>query len=156
MSTRLDAQLQFCSAQAITVDAISENVLDLAPLGGSNTTRDLGAASAFGVLLQCLTSLTDADGTPTLTVTVESDSTADLATSATVHATLINNQLEAALVANTMYYVGLPSGAYERYLGLRFNAITADFDGGTVNAWLIPATGNYTWRSYSDNSANSA
>src|SRR3989304_8201644 len=97
MSTRLDAQLQFSSEQAITVDAISENVIARAPLGGSNTVRDIAAAGNLGVMLNVVASLTDADGTPTLTVTVESDSTADLATSATVNATLINNQLEAAL-----------------------------------------------------------
>ena len=155
MSTRLDAQLQFSSEQAITVDAISENVIDLAPLGGSNTVRDIAAAGNLGVMLNVVASLTDADGTPTLTVTVESDSTADLATSATVHATLINNQLEAALVAGTTYYVPLPPGAYERYLGLRYNAITADFDGGTVDAWLVHGP-QPTWRAYSDNTTNSA
>ena len=70
MSTRLDAQLQFSSEQAITVDAISENVIDLAPLGGSNTVRDIAAAGNLGVMLNVVASLTDADGPPTLTVTV--------------------------------------------------------------------------------------
>jgi|JI9StandDraft_1071089.scaffolds.fasta_scaffold01191_10 hypothetical protein len=155
MSTRLDAQLQFSSAQAITVDAISENVIDLGPMGGSNTIRDIAAGEGLGVLVHCLTSLTDADGTPTLTVTVESDSTANLATSATVHATVINAQLEAALVTGSTFFVQLPPGSYERYLGLRYTTNSADFDGGTVNAWLIPGRAHHTWRAYSDNSTQS-
>ena len=153
MSTRLDAQLQFSSAQAITSTAISENVYDLGPLGGSNTLRDIAAGEGLAVLLHCATSLTDADGNPTLTVTVESDSAVGLDSSATVHATIISAKLEAALVAGTVYHAILPPGDYERYLGLRYTVGVATFDGGTVNAWVMPASAIHTWRPYSDNAA---
>jgi hypothetical protein len=154
MSTRLDAQLQFSSAQAITADAISENVLDLGPLGGSNTIRDIAAAGNAGVMVQVSTVLDSAGEAATLTITVESDSTENLATSATVHATT-TAITEATLVAGYVAYIPLPPGAYERYLGLRYTTGTEDFTSGAVNAWLVHGP-QPTWRAYSDNSTNSA
>jgi hypothetical protein len=153
----LDAHLQFSSAQAITVDAISENVIDLGPLtggSGTNLIRDIGAGQQVGVLLHVTTSLVSS-GSPTLTVTLESDSTANLATSATVHLVLVNAALEAALVAGTIFFGWLPTGAYERYLGLRYTTGVADFDTGDVDAWLTigdPAN----WRTYASGFQNNA
>jgi hypothetical protein len=136
----IDRQNAFSNDQAITADAISTNVIDLGPLGGlpsANLIRDIGAGEPLYLHILVKTALTDVDGTPTLTVTLESDSTANLATSATVHwtATAIT---EAPLVAGYWIAKGvpLPSGAYERYLGIRYTTNTADFDGGTVDAWI--------------------
>lgn len=137
----LDAYNQFSSDQAITSDAISENVIDLGPLSGApsaNTIRDIGAGEQLYVSVLAKTALTDADGTPTLTITLESDSVAALNDSATVHATLASAVAEATMVAG--YWIvknfPIPPGAYERYVGLRYTTNTADFDGGTVDAWL--------------------
>lgn len=142
----LDAYNQLSVAQAITSDAISGNVIDLGPLGptvagaygGTNTIRDIGAGIPLYVSILVVTTLTDADGSPTLTVTLESDSVEALNDSATVHATLATAVAEATLVAG--YWIAknypVPSGAYERYLGLRYTTNSADFDGGTVSAWL--------------------
>lgn len=156
MSTRLDAQLQLSSAQAITVDAISENVYDTGPLGGSNTVRDMAANGKLAILIQVSTVFAKAGANPTLTVTVESDSAVGLDSSATVHATPMSAVAEASLVAGLVVQMPLPPGAYERYIGLRFTTNTDDFDSGAVNAWLIPASGMSTFRAYSDNSLNSA
>lgn len=144
----LDAHNQFSSAQALTTTAISENVIDLGPLTGfagsvgyygSNSVRDIFAGKPVGILLQVVASLTDADGAPTLDVTVESDSAAGLDSAAVVHFTLISGKLEAALTANTIYKGYLPPDAtVKRYLGLRYTVGVAAFDGGTVNAWLVP------------------
>lgn len=136
----LDSQTQFSSAQAITADAISENVIDLGPLGGAtaNTVRDIGAGEQLYVSCLVKTALTDADGTPTLTLTLESDSAVGLDSAAVVHATLASAVAEATMVAG--YWIcqnfPIPAGAYKRYLGLRFTTNGADFDGGTVDAWL--------------------
>jgi hypothetical protein len=152
----LDADLQFCSEQAITVDGISENVIDLAPLGGGNLIRDIAAGKQVGVLLNVVASLTDINGSPTLEVTVESDDAADLAGSATVHGVLVPAlTAEAGLLAGTNFFMWLnPNQDYQRYLGLRFDVSTADFDGGTVDAWLV--MNRQAARTYANNSPNSA
>jgi hypothetical protein len=133
----IDRQLQFSRDQAITVDAISTNVIDLGPLGAGNTIRDIGAGKTLYLHILVKTALTDADGTPTLTVTLESDDVADLSTTPTVHHT-ITAVTEAAMVAGYWIAKGIaiPAGAYQRYLGIRYTTNVADFDGGTVDAWL--------------------
>lgn len=145
-----DRQNTFSNDQAITADAISTNVIDLGPLGGTptaNTIRDIGAGETLYLHILVKTALTDADGTPTLTVTLESDSAVGLDSSATTHwtATAIT---EATLVAGYWIAKGvaIPPGAYERYLGIRYTTNTADFDGGTVDAWL--SNNRYDDRTY--------
>jgi hypothetical protein len=134
-----DRQLQFSNDQAITADAISTNVIDLGPLGGAtaNTIRDIGAGKQLYLHILVKTALTDADGTPTLTVNLESDDVADLSTTPTVHWT-VAAVTEATMVAGYWIAKGvpIPSGAYQRYLGIRYTTNSADFDGGTVDAWL--------------------
>lgn len=133
-----DQQNMLSTDQAITVDAISEHVIDLIPNGGPNTTVDIGAGNDLYLHILVKTTLTDADGTPTLTVTLESDSTANLATAATVHATVASAVTEATLVAGYWIAKGfpIPAGTYQRYLGVRYTTNVADFDGGTVDAWI--------------------
>lgn len=152
----------FSWAQAITADAISANVIDLLPVSGAvgagatggpsaNTTRDLGAGEPLYLHILVNTALTDADGTPTLTVTLESDSTANLATAATVHWT-VSTITEATLVAGYWIAKGIaiPAGNYQRYLGIRYTTNSADFDGGTVSAWL--SNNRYDDRTYESGS----
>lgn len=142
-----DRQNTFSNDQAITADAISTNVIDLGPLGGGNTIRDIGAGEPLYLHILVKTALTDADGTPTLTVTLESDSAVGLDSSATVHWTA-SAITEATLVAGYWIAKGvpLPSGAYERYLGVRYTTNSADFDGGTVDAWI--SNNRYDDRTY--------
>lgn len=135
----IDRQNQFSDAQAVTVDAISARVLDLGPLGGStaNTIRDIGAGKTLYLHILVTTTLLASGGAATLTTSLESDSTADLATSATVHWTS-DAIAKASLVAGYWIAKGIaiPAGAYERYLGLRYNATTNDFSSGNVTAWM--------------------
>jgi hypothetical protein len=132
-----DLQNTFATEQAITVDAIS-HVIDLGPLGAGNTIRDIGAGKTLYLHVLVTTGLDSAGEAATLQVTLESDSTADLATSATVHwdsGTLT----EAALATAGTWIakgIAIPAGAYERYLGLRFNNATEAFTSGKVSAWL--------------------
>ncbi|MCC6315344.1 MAG: hypothetical protein IT337_15175 [Thermomicrobiales bacterium] len=143
----LDAFNQFSSDQAVTADAISENVIDLGPLGGGNLLRDIGAGEPLYISILVKTALTDADGDPTLAVTLESDD-AEALTTATVHATLATGLAKATLIAG--YWIAqnwaIPAADYQRYLGLRYTTTTADFDGGTVDAWLH--IGRFDTRTY--------
>jgi hypothetical protein len=145
----IDRQNMFSTDQAITADAISENVINLGPLGGAtaNTIRDIGAGETLYLHVLVKTTLTDADGTPTLVVTLESDDVADLSTTPTVHWTSATIT-EAAAVAGYWIAKGvaIPSGAFQQYVGLRYTTTTADFDGGTVDAWL--SNNRYDDRTY--------
>jgi hypothetical protein len=73
-----------------------------------------------------------------VTISLESDSTADLATSATVH------YVSAAIPKATLVkkYVAvrtkLPSGDYERYLGVRYTVAVANLSAGAFLAFLTP------------------
>jgi hypothetical protein len=136
----MDLQNTFSNEQAVTADAISTNVIDLGPLGGTptaNTIRDIGAGEPLYLHILVTTTLDSSGEAATLVATLESDSTADLATSATVHWTSATIA-EASLAAGYWVAKGvaIPSGAYERYLGIRYVSGTEDFTSGKVTAWL--------------------
>lgn len=133
----IDRQNKFSSDQAITADAISQNVIDLGPLSNGNTIRDIGAGKTLYLHVLVKEALTDADGSPTLTVTLESDSAEALNVAAVVHLTL-PTIAEADLVKGAWIAKGvaIPASGYKRYLGLRYTTNVADFDGGKVDAWL--------------------
>jgi hypothetical protein len=144
----ISAQDTFSWEQAVTVDAISANVLDLLTSGGAlnagatggpsaNTVRDIGAGKQLYLHALVTTAFTTGDAA-TLTVTLESDSTANLATSATVHDTYITTVAAATLVAGYWIAKGvpIPAGDYERYLGLRYTTTTGDMTAGKISAWI--------------------
>ena len=123
------------TGQGITATAISANVLDL-----RNSTAlaavDDGLNPADGCLIvQVQTSAAGGDAAKTLTITLESSSTADLATSPVVHAAS-GAILGSALVAGAMVAkFWLPSADYKRYLGLRYT-VSAGFTSFNILAYL--------------------
>lgn len=135
-----DAELCFFdtaanTGQAVTADAISENVIDLHPHYGAAATQGYNIGNGEPLVLEvvCTVAMTDASSNSTCTVTLESDSTANLATSATTHITL--PAFGALSAAGTTRIAILPPGqTFERYLGLRFtmangNLTTGSFKG---------------------------
>lgn len=135
----IDRQNQFSDAVALTATAIS-HVIDLGPLGGSptaNLIRDIGAGKTLYLHILVTTVLDSSGEGATLVATLESDSTANLATSATVHWT--SGTIAEATLA-TGYWVAkgvaIPSGAYERFLGVRYTVAVENFTSGNVSAWL--------------------
>jgi hypothetical protein len=133
----MDRQNTFSNDQAVTADAISTNVIDLGPLSAGNLIRDIGAGAPLYLHILVTTTIDSAGEAATLVATLESDSTANLATSATVHWTSAT-VTEANLAAGTWIAKGvaLPSGAYERYLGVRYVSGTEDFTSGNITAWI--------------------
>ena len=142
----IDAQLRFSGAIAddasatvtgqgpLTATAISTNVIDLRAPGSTPAIVD-EAVGEWGLELLVKTVIAGAAGT-SLAITLESDSTADLATSATVHASS-GTILTAALTANkVLWRTRLPFGDYKRYLGLRYT-IAGAMTGLTVEAFLV-------------------
>lgn len=134
----LDIQTQFSSQQAVTATAISTNVIDLRN-AATPVLVDEGLLFGMQLWLVILTTqAAAAAGAATVTFTLESDSTADLATSPTVHysSPVIG---KATLVAGFVAVrTQLPSGDYERYLGVRYTVGTGPLTAGAFTAFLTP------------------
>ncbi len=132
----LDAQLEFSDAQAVTATAVSTNVVDLGPVA-DNPLRDIGTGEEMYLVVSTQDAATDVGSDATLTVTLESSTTADLATTPTVHFTTgalafaTFSPSGASLIA-----VKLPRGDYKRYLGVRYTVASGPLTAGTFNAFL--------------------
>jgi hypothetical protein len=137
----IDLQTKFSDVQAVTVTAVSANILDLRNFNTGVTTPALADESLVGanmwVTIFVGTAVTAA-GAATVTFSLESDSTTDLATSPTVH--YVSAAIgKATLVAGyAAVRVQLPSGDYERYLGVRYTVATGPLTAGTFTAFLHP------------------
>jgi hypothetical protein len=156
----IDTNLEFADAQAITATAISEDVYDtlsIAAGGGStgitgngsgNILTDLGQATDLYLVVIANTAAAGGDAAKTLTITLESDSVANLATP-TVHFST-GAILGSAITAGArLATVKLPHGQYERYLGLRFT-VSAGFTAFNVDAFLT-TDGSGVYRPYATN-----
>lgn len=153
----IDKQAEFSDAQAVTATAISTNVMDLyagtvAP-NVNNVLRDIGTGQDVYLVVITQTAATDAGSDATLTVTLESDSTADLATSPTVHYTTVALAFAAfSPVGTELIAVKLPKGDYERYLGVRYTVAAGPLTAGNFDAFLT--TDVAAWRAYRRNYVN--
>ncbi len=144
----VDTQLEFSDAQAVTSTAISTNVIDTLTFGSAaatlgtyvtaNTTQDLGQTNEpLYLVVMTNTTCTDTSSDATLTITLESDSTANLATSATVHFSTGALAFAAYATAGTrLVTIALPHGDYERYLGVRYTVASGPLTAGAFDAFL--------------------
>lgn len=147
----VDKQAEFSDAQAVTATAISTNVMDLiSNSSGLNATRDIGTGQDVYLVVLTNTAATDSLSDATLTVSLESDSTVDLATSATVHFTTGALAFAAFSPAGTVLAaVKLPMGEYERYLGVRYTVAAGPLTAGAFDAFLT--TDVQAFRAYARN-----
>lgn len=118
----------------ITATQISTNVIDLRSVSGFPAIADEGIDGTDLYLnvksIQAFNNLTS------LTITLESDSTANLATAPVVHYS--KTILLAALTANQdLIHVQLPSDDYKRYLGVRYTVTGVAPTTGTVLAYMV-------------------
>lgn len=135
----IDSQELFSDAQAVTATAISTNVLDLNAASASNVPllQDIGIGEDMYLVVTTQTTATDSGSDATLTLTLESDSTADLATSPTVHISTGPIAFANFATAGSTVFAGrLPSGDYERYLGARYTIASGPLTAGKFNAFL--------------------
>jgi hypothetical protein len=130
-----DQELMFSDLQALTATALSTNVVDLGPLSGGNTVRDLVGEEPLYLVITVGTVLDSAGEAATLTVTLESDDVEAMNTSPTVHYTS-GTITEATLAAGYTLTVPVPSGSYQRYLALRYTVGTENFTSGTISATI--------------------
>lgn len=134
----VDKQAEFADSQAVTATAISTNVIDLYPVGNSvnsNATRDIGVGEDVYLVAQVDTTATAA-GAATVTVTLESDSAAGMATAPVVHFSSKAFALAEMAAGVTLLAIKLPSADYKRYLGVRFTVATGPLTAGAFSAFL--------------------
>ena len=128
------------AGQAITATAISTNVIDLRQANGAPALVDNGI-TGYPLFLsvtigQAFNNLTS------LTITLESDSAAGLATSPVVHFSSGAIALAALTASTVVLRVPLPSASYKRFLGLRYTVAGTAPTTGTVTAALTFDHGN--------------
>ncbi|HEP8326495.1 TPA: hypothetical protein VDT87_001993 [Pseudomonas aeruginosa] len=134
----VDKQAEFSDSQAVTATAISTNVYDLYPRGNAvntNVTRDIGVGEDIYLVVQCDTTATAAEAA-TVTVSLESSSTADLATTPTVHFVSATLALANLVGGTTLLAIKLPAGQYNRYVGVRYTVATGPLTAGAFSAFL--------------------
>jgi hypothetical protein len=148
----LDERAEFCDATSAILaigNAIIGDVIDTKPATTSpNTTSDLEGSDLYFVM-QVDTTFVGA--TSTTKFELASDSTADLATSKTVHYATAAIPVATLVAGYLICAVKLPSGSYERYLGVWETVATANVTAGKVNAFLTSDPALY--RAYADNVA---
>lgn len=143
----LDAHNTFSNGQLVTVSAISTNVIDL---GSSSVTQNIGGDNTLFWVVRTRVAITDSGSDATLTVTLESDSTADLNTSPTIHLSTGPRAFATYAPANTIITVlALPFGDYERYLGARYAVGGGPFTAGSLDSFLT--LDPQFWRAFTAN-----
>jgi len=143
----IDVLDTFSSVQAVTATAISD-VKDLGPFWSgtqSNPTTNLGATGQEIYLVINVTEAATAAGAATVTFSLESDSTADLATSATVHWTSAAIGKATLVVGYNVIALCLPYGSYERYLGVRYTVATGPLTAGKFDAFLTNSVRSHSY-----------
>lgn len=123
------------TGQALTATAISENVVDLR-IAATPLIVDEGINEGAWLVVLVQTSAVGGDAAKTLTITLESDSTANLATSPTVHASTAAITGATLVAGYEAWRIPLPSGNYERYLGLRYT-VSAGFSAFAIRAFIV-------------------
>lgn len=127
------------TGSAVTVTAISANVVDMRQ-AATPATADEGISGPETWFIVQSDSSADfaAAGAATLTITLESDSTANLATAPVVHFSTAAIGKAAILKNTVLVRVQLPSGDYKRFLGARYTVATGPFTAGGILAWISP------------------
>ena len=137
------AQQIFSDDQAIIATAVSTNIIDLGLPGtpfdaAAPVHQDVGKGNPIPILIQVTA---DFNTLTSLTVTLETDSTADLATAPVV----LNSQviLLADLVAGKQTFMQyVPNGADQQFLGIRYTVTGTDPTLGNITAGIT--MGNQT------------
>jgi hypothetical protein len=125
----LDAQLQFSAAQAITVDAVSTNIIDL------GTARQIGVGEPMGILITVDVAADATTGDETYAIQLQTDDNSSFSSQTTLFAQDIPR---ARLTIGSRHFIPLPLANVERYIRLNYDV------GGTtptltLSSWLHPA-----------------
>lgn len=131
----IDYLTQFADEDTITATVANAIVGDVMDLGSTPTLKDIGNGDKPIYLVITIDEAVTSNGSATVAFTLLSDSTANLATSATTHITT-GDIAVATLVAGYKMVIPLPPGNYERYLGIFANTKVQTLNTGTCSAML--------------------
>lgn len=135
-----DERLEFADYVGANMAAGNRIFGDVVDLGASPTLQDIGSGSPVYLVIQSQSALA---GAGNITLELKSDSTADLATSATTHATT-GTAVYTVWPALTTVVIPLPDGVvYERYLGMWYTN-SGTISGGNFNCFLTQTPAKYT------------
>ena len=137
-----DSQLLFSDGQAIVDTAISDNVYNRYPAGNIqdadlNATVDWGTGAPLYMLFYTGPVDFASGGAGTLVITLESDSTSNLATPPTVHWTSVTYAV-ADLTAGTQFWAVIPPATgLQKWIGFRYTNGAGDFTAGTLSSMIL-------------------
>lgn len=131
----IDKLTEFADAGACYVNVGTAVVGDVIDLGASPTLKNIGGGEPIYLVIQVDTTIVGA--TSTSEFKLVSDSTADLATSPTLHYSSGALPVATVVAGYQVCCVPLPSSAtYERYLGVTVTSAVANTTAGKANAFL--------------------
>ncbi len=149
----LDERNEFADAVSVAGTAGTALIGDVIDLG--SVSRDIGNGQQLYLVIQTDTEIITGGSAGTIKFQLASDSTADLATSATVHfdtGTLVTDDATAnddrLNAGGIIAAVALPMGTYERYLGILATIATTTVTAGKINAFLTSDVSK--WAAYPD------
>ena len=131
----IDFNAQFCDADTVTATVANAIIGDVYDTGSVPTLKDIGLGAKQIFLVISVDTDVTSNGSATVEFTLLSDSTADLATSATTHIRS-GDIAKATLVAGYQMIFPLPPGSYERYVGIFASTKVQTLNAGAVSAYL--------------------
>jgi len=140
----LDERAEFCDATSLNTGAAASYLIgDVMDLG--STSRDIGTGEDLYVVIQVDTTATSG-GSATGAFHLASDAQAAIAVdgSATYHLSTAAIAVASLTAGTTVLAARLPSGTYERYLGILQTTAVAAFTAGKVNAFLTKDIAKHT------------
>lgn len=153
----MDERSEFCDATALNTGAAGSyligDVIDLDPATvAPNTTVDISGSELY-LVIQVDTLPTSGTSAATAAFSLASDAQAAIAVdgSQTEHFRTSAFAIADMAAGTVLACVKLPSGSYERYLGVVQTTAGEAFTGGKVNAFLTADPAR--WRAYADNVA---
>lgn len=151
----MDERLEFCDAVSVAAGAGTALIGDVIDLGAAH--RDIGQGQDVYLVITTDTEIITGGSAGTIKFQLASDSTADLATSATIHidtGTFVTDDANAndsqMNAGGIICCIQVPSEGkvYEQYLGILCVIGTTTVTAGKVNAFLtLDPTG---WQAYAE------
>ncbi len=149
----LDERTEFCDATALnTGGAATYNVGDQIDTRSAtidtNVLKDFGFSDLYLIVRVATTATSGGSATGTFRLVSDAIATPDLST-ATVHAVSATFPVASMTAGTTLMAIQLPSGSYERYIGIQQITGTAAFTAGAIDAFLTSSPNAF--RAYADN-----
>jgi len=149
---RIDKNTELSDAQAVTVDAISANVIARDGLGLSpNDTQNLGAPAHLFFVITCAVEPTDGD---TIQFSLESATNEALSSGAVVHWQSAAISTTTIKAGQTLAVIPLPNADYKDYIGGRYNVGTGPMAAGAYNMFITNEPNTFRTFKHGSDSVN--